>query len=194
MPATPDVTTTPDIIHHHSGRNPPPCLTSPPPRRMSPNSGRNPPPCRTPPPSRQTSPTLVRLVRILWTQQTRRNFVDAAAVAASLLTQQTRRKNPLLSRWEKPPSRWPATFAAIAVGISLPEYDVAPELSDGGGSKLGDGGCEKVGDLSLESIEDEEVATVDEVFEGAFGALGDKTCLEMEALVDVMEVMVVDDN
>nr|GEX28672.1 hypothetical protein [Tanacetum cinerariifolium] len=41
-----------------------------------------------------------------------------------------------------------------------------------------------VGDLSLESIEDEEAATVDEVFEGAFWALG----LEAEALVDAMEV------
>ncbi|GKA15847.1 hypothetical protein Tco_0695594, partial [Tanacetum coccineum] len=34
-----------------------------------------------------------------------------------------------------------------------------------------------------------EVAMVDEVFEGAFGALGDSTCrLEMEALVDAIEV------
>ncbi|GJX45936.1 hypothetical protein Tco_0262612 [Tanacetum coccineum] len=32
-----------------------------------------------------------------------------------------------------------------------------------------------IGDLSLESMEDEEVATMDGVFEGAFGALGDKT-------------------
>nr|GEZ04993.1 nucleotide-binding alpha-beta plait domain-containing protein [Tanacetum cinerariifolium] len=40
---------------------------------------------------------------------------------------------------------------------------------------LVDGDVEKVGDLSLESIEDEEVATVDGVFEGAFGTLGDKT-------------------
>ncbi|GJZ78734.1 reverse transcriptase domain-containing protein [Tanacetum coccineum] len=38
-----------------------------------------------------------------------------------------------------------------------------------------DGDVEEVGDLSLESMEDEEVATVDGVFEGAFGALGDKT-------------------
>ncbi|GJR67958.1 putative reverse transcriptase domain-containing protein, partial [Tanacetum coccineum] len=37
------------------------------------------------------------------------------------------------------------------------------------------GNVEEVGDLSLESNEDEEVATVDGVFEGAFGALGDKT-------------------
>ncbi|GJZ24872.1 hypothetical protein Tco_0562331 [Tanacetum coccineum] len=41
-------------------------------------------------------------------------------------------------------------------------------------------------------MEDEEVAMVDGVFEGAFGALGDKTCLlealKMEALVDVMEI------
>ncbi|GJV50366.1 hypothetical protein Tco_1440578, partial [Tanacetum coccineum] len=33
----------------------------------------------------------------------------------------------------------------------------------------------EVGDLSLESMEDEEVATIDGVFEGVFGALGDKT-------------------
>ncbi|GJS15040.1 hypothetical protein Tco_0409512 [Tanacetum coccineum] len=38
-----------------------------------------------------------------------------------------------------------------------------------------DGDVEEVGDLSLESIKDEEVATVDGVFEGTFGALGDKT-------------------
>ncbi|GJT08029.1 MAK10-like protein [Tanacetum coccineum] len=41
-------------------------------------------------------------------------------------------------------------------------------------------------------LKDEEVATMDGVFEGAFGALSDKTCLleglEMEALVDAMEV------
>ncbi|GKA95552.1 ribonuclease H-like domain-containing protein [Tanacetum coccineum] len=40
---------------------------------------------------------------------------------------------------------------------------------------LVDGDVEEVGDLSLESMEDEEVAMVDRVFEGAFGALGDKT-------------------
>ncbi|GKC49726.1 putative reverse transcriptase domain-containing protein [Tanacetum coccineum] len=40
---------------------------------------------------------------------------------------------------------------------------------------LVDSNVEEVGDLSLESIEDEEVATVDGFFEGAFGALGDKT-------------------
>nr|GFA45231.1 hypothetical protein [Tanacetum cinerariifolium] len=40
---------------------------------------------------------------------------------------------------------------------------------------LVDGDMEEVGDLSLESIEDEEVATVDGVFEAAFGVLGDKT-------------------
>ncbi|GKG05902.1 hypothetical protein Tco_0325988 [Tanacetum coccineum] len=88
--------------HHHPGRNPPPCRTSPPPRRMSPpprqmspNSGRNPPPCQTSPPPRRTSPTVPlpefcgrnRLFGILWKQQTCRNFVDAAAAAASLLTQ-----------------------------------------------------------------------------------------------------------
>ncbi|GKB21951.1 hypothetical protein Tco_0855874, partial [Tanacetum coccineum] len=40
---------------------------------------------------------------------------------------------------------------------------------------LVDGDVKEVGDLSLESMEDEEVATVDGVFKGAFGALGDKT-------------------
>ncbi|GKF57058.1 hypothetical protein Tco_0170595 [Tanacetum coccineum] len=55
---------------------------------------------------------------------------------------------------------------------------------------LVDGDVEEVGDLSLESMEDEEVAMVDGVFEGAFGELS----LEVEALVDAMEVMVVDDK
>nr|GEW58352.1 hypothetical protein [Tanacetum cinerariifolium] len=55
---------------------------------------------------------------------------------------------------------------------------------------LVDGDVEEVGELSLESMEDEEVATVDGVFKGAFGALG----LEVEALVDAMKVMVVDDE
>ncbi|GKD20218.1 hypothetical protein Tco_1221921, partial [Tanacetum coccineum] len=49
---------------------------------------------------------------------------------------------------------------------------------------LVNGDVEEVGDLSLESMKDEEVAMVDGVFEGAFGALG----FEMEALVDAMEV------
>ncbi|GKC26297.1 hypothetical protein Tco_1033591, partial [Tanacetum coccineum] len=49
---------------------------------------------------------------------------------------------------------------------------------------LVNGDVEEVSDLSLESMKDEEVATVDGVFEGAFGALG----LEMEALVDAIEV------
>ncbi|GJT31827.1 hypothetical protein Tco_0922246 [Tanacetum coccineum] len=49
---------------------------------------------------------------------------------------------------------------------------------------------QEVGDLSLESMEDDEVATMDGVFDGAFGAFG----LELEALVDAMEVMVVDDE
>ncbi|GKF14024.1 hypothetical protein Tco_0055486, partial [Tanacetum coccineum] len=40
------------------------------------------------------------------------------------------------------------------------------------------GDVDEVGDLSLESMEDEEVPTVDGVFEGAFGALGDKTWFE----------------
>ncbi|GKF17906.1 hypothetical protein Tco_0062824, partial [Tanacetum coccineum] len=33
-----------------------------------------------------------------------------------------------------------------------------------------------VGDLSLEAMNDEEVALVDGVFEGAFGALGEESC------------------
>ncbi|GJV72737.1 hypothetical protein Tco_1492732 [Tanacetum coccineum] len=52
---------------------------------------------------------------------------------------------------------------------------------------------EEVGDLSLEAMEDDEVVLVDGVFEGAFGALGDQS-LEVEALVDFMEVMMVDDE
>nr|GEX04671.1 hypothetical protein [Tanacetum cinerariifolium] len=55
--------------------------------------------------------------------------------------------------------------------------------------KLVDGGVEEVGDLSLESMEDEEVALVDGVLEGAFGALGD-----VEALVDAIEVIDVEDE
>ncbi|GKC86779.1 hypothetical protein Tco_1147428, partial [Tanacetum coccineum] len=54
------------------------------------------------------------------------------------------------------------------------------------------------GTLGGGDIEDEEVAMVDGVFKGAFRALGDKTCLlhglEIKALVDAMEVMMVDDN
>ncbi|GJS69304.1 hypothetical protein Tco_0702145 [Tanacetum coccineum] len=42
-------------------------------------------------------------------------------------------------------------------------------------SALVDGDMKKVGDLSLEEMEDEEVALVDSVFEGAFGALGDES-------------------
>nr|GEX83089.1 hypothetical protein [Tanacetum cinerariifolium] len=37
------------------------------------------------------------------------------------------------------------------------------------------GDVEEIGDLSLKSVEEEEVFTVDGVFKGAFGALGDKT-------------------
>ncbi|GKE94515.1 hypothetical protein Tco_1579370 [Tanacetum coccineum] len=48
------------------------------------------------------------------------------------------------------------------------------------------------------AIEDEEVALVDGVFEGAFGALRDEKCLldglEVEALVGAMEVVEVDDE
>ncbi|GJR42798.1 hypothetical protein Tco_1310901 [Tanacetum coccineum] len=71
---------------------------------------------------------------------------------------------------------------------------------------------EKLVSLSLEAMEDEEVVMVDGVFEGAFRALGDETwsvnnCfggimlifgllegLEVEALVEAMKVMVVDDK
>ncbi|GJT36021.1 putative reverse transcriptase domain-containing protein [Tanacetum coccineum] len=58
---------------------------------------------------------------------------------------------------------------------------------------LFDGDEDEFGEFSLESIDDEEVDLVDGVFDGAFGALGDES-LEMEALVDAMEVMVVDDE
>ncbi|GJZ57901.1 hypothetical protein Tco_0613395 [Tanacetum coccineum] len=39
----------------------------------------------------------------------------------------------------------------------------------------------------LEVMEDGEVAMVDGVFEGAFGARGDKTWFEMEALEDSLK-------
>ncbi|GJR56285.1 hypothetical protein Tco_1406806 [Tanacetum coccineum] len=63
--------------------------------------------------------------------------------------------------------------------------------------ELVDGGVEEVGDLNLESMEDEEVALVDGVFEGAFGALGDETWFlgdGVEALLDAMEVVEVEDE
>nr|GFB04770.1 hypothetical protein [Tanacetum cinerariifolium] len=42
----------------------------------------------------------------------------------------------------------------------------------------------KLGDLSLKAMEDEEVAPVDGVFEGAFGALGDESwCFDDGVLV-----------
>nr|GEV04135.1 hypothetical protein [Tanacetum cinerariifolium] len=56
------------------------------------------------------------------------------------------------------------------------------------------GVVEEFGDLSFEVMKDDEVALVD-CFEGAFGALGDESwCfgLEVEALVEAMEVMMVD--
>nr|GEY85276.1 hypothetical protein [Tanacetum cinerariifolium] len=59
---------------------------------------------------------------------------------------------------------------------------------------LVDGDVEEDGDLSLEAMEDEEVALVDGVFEGAFGALADKNGLKVETLVDAMEVVEVDDK
>ncbi|GKF00662.1 hypothetical protein Tco_0027585 [Tanacetum coccineum] len=51
------------------------------------------------------------------------------------------------------------------------------------------GGGDTLGGGELEAMEDEEVALVDGIFKGAFGALRDK----MEALVDAMEVVKVDD-
>ncbi|GJS64671.1 hypothetical protein Tco_0679235 [Tanacetum coccineum] len=66
-------------------------------------------------------------------------------------------------------------------------------MSMGSFSCVGCGG----GTLGGGEIEDDEVALVDGVFEGAFGALGDESwCfgLEVEALVDVIEVMMVDDK
>ncbi|GJU35087.1 hypothetical protein Tco_1183441 [Tanacetum coccineum] len=69
------------------------------------------------------------------------------------------------------------------------------------GSEIGEfkkpmveGEVEEVGNLSFEAMEDEEVAIVDGVFEGAFGVLGDEKGLKVEALVDTMKVMVVDDE
>ncbi|GKB49829.1 hypothetical protein Tco_0900582 [Tanacetum coccineum] len=57
----------------------------------------------------------------------------------------------------------------------------------GGGGTLGGGEI---------AMDDEEVALVDGVFEGAFGALGDEWwCvdgLEVEALVDAMKVRIAD--
>nr|GEX91960.1 hypothetical protein [Tanacetum cinerariifolium] len=56
----------------------------------------------------------------------------------------------------------------------------------GGGGTLGGGEI---------AMKDDEVALVDGIFEGAFGALGDESwCfgLEVEALVEAMEVMIVD--
>nr|GFA56373.1 hypothetical protein [Tanacetum cinerariifolium] len=70
-----------------------------------------------------------------------------------------------------------------------------------GGGEIGEfkyplveGDMEEVGDLSLEATEDKEVALVDSVFEGAFGALGDESWCLVEALVDAIEVMMVDDE
>ncbi|GKB34109.1 hypothetical protein Tco_0879051 [Tanacetum coccineum] len=57
----------------------------------------------------------------------------------------------------------------------------------------------EVGDFSLDAMEDEEVSLVYGVFEYAFGALGEMMLifglldgLEVEALVDVIEVVEVD--
>nr|GEY21584.1 retrotransposon protein, putative, Ty1-copia subclass [Tanacetum cinerariifolium] len=46
---------------------------------------------------------------------------------------------------------------------------------DIGERELVDGDVEEVGDLSLEAMKDKEVALVDGVFDGAFGALGDES-------------------
>nr|GEX03264.1 hypothetical protein [Tanacetum cinerariifolium] len=59
---------------------------------------------------------------------------------------------------------------------------------------LVDWDVEEDDDLSLEAMEDEEVAIVDGVFEGAFGALGDESWCLVEALVDAMEVVEVVDK
>nr|GEW66324.1 hypothetical protein [Tanacetum cinerariifolium] len=73
-----------------------------------------------------------------------------------------------------------------------------------GGGEIGkfkqtlvEGDVEEAGDLSLEAMENDEVALVDGVFEGAFGALGEESwCfgLKVEALVDAIEVIMVDDE
>ncbi|GJT64179.1 hypothetical protein Tco_1015659 [Tanacetum coccineum] len=89
----------------------------------------------------------------------------------------------------------------LPLDVCSPSFEGTKELRyvRGGGGTIGGGDIGEfmyllvdgdVGDLSLESMKDKEVATVDGVFEGAFGAFG----LEMEALVDAMEVMVVDDE
>ncbi|GJR88626.1 hypothetical protein Tco_0212637 [Tanacetum coccineum] len=55
------------------------------------------------------------------------------------------------------------------------------------------GGGDTLGGGELEAMEDEEVALVDGIFEGAFGALGDESWCLVEALVDAIEVVEVDD-
>nr|GFA02843.1 hypothetical protein [Tanacetum cinerariifolium] len=86
------------------------------------------------------------------------------------------------------------TFKEAAQGQTLPFFVFSRGGTLGGGYivkvkyPLVDGDVEDVDDLSLELIEDEKVATMDGVFEGAFREIG----LEVEALVDAMEVMVVD--
>ncbi|GJV12178.1 hypothetical protein Tco_1353719 [Tanacetum coccineum] len=91
----------------------------------------------------------------------------------------------------RPRSRAPRNRAMIG-GEGIEGDGVLNWMSSGviGERPLVDGDVEEVGDLSLESMADEKVATMDGVFEGAFGALD----LEVEALVDAMEVMVVDDE
>nr|GEU68750.1 copia protein [Tanacetum cinerariifolium] len=89
---------------------------------------------------------------------------------------------------------------AYALDFKLFQMDVKSAFLNGFINKepLVDGDVKEVGDLSLEAMKDEEVAMVGGVFKGAFRALSDETCLleglEVEALVDAMEVMVVDDK
>ncbi|GJT56526.1 hypothetical protein Tco_0991580 [Tanacetum coccineum] len=59
---------------------------------------------------------------------------------------------------------WPAPLAPMPAPLSLRRPP----------SPLVDGDVKEDGDLSLEAMEDEEVALVDGVFEGAFGALADE--------------------
>ncbi|GJW60932.1 hypothetical protein Tco_0110267 [Tanacetum coccineum] len=70
---------------------------------------------------------------------------------------------------------WESMCSIGVIGERVRMMSMEPLSCVGGG-----GGTLEGGDI--------EVATVDGVFESAFGALGDKTCLEVEALVDGMKV------
>ncbi|GJU67592.1 hypothetical protein Tco_1253851 [Tanacetum coccineum] len=74
----------------------------------------------------------------------------------------------------------PVALVARFVVISKSTDRILPLVDEDG---------EEDGDLSLEAMEDEEVALVDGVFEGAFGALGYEWWCVVEALVGVMEVI-----